>query len=179
MCSLSADWFTRLKFWKWSNPISQTIPVPYQTAAKTPTCFAFFSPTTRAAVADHHHQNKNKSTDGFFFVWLGINKSSGFLLKKRRKEWSRSRKCLFRVMLRSLQRTVHQVGGRGSSSGGAIATRAFASSNEPFLPRITERRVNEAGAGGRSTNAGVKVAIFGATGFLGKHVCFQLGKENN
>ena len=75
-------------------------------------------------------------------------------------------------MLRSLQRTVHQVGG----AGGGIARRAFATTNdEPFLPRITERRLNEQGAGGRSTNAGVKVAIFGATGFLGKHICFQLG----
>ena len=48
-------------------------------------------------------------------------------------------------------------------------------STEPFLPKITERRVNEQGAGGRQSDAGVKVAIFGATGFLGKHLCYQLG----
>jgi NADH dehydrogenase (ubiquinone) 1 alpha subcomplex subunit 9 len=50
-------------------------------------------------------------------------------------------------------------------------------STEPFLPRITDRRLNEEGAGGRATNAGLRVAVFGATGFLGKHVCYQLGKN--
>jgi hypothetical protein len=75
-------------------------------------------------------------------------------------------------MFRSLQRTVHlQGGGRGGIS--SSCRRAF--STELFLPKITERRLNEAGPGGRSTNAGVKVAVFGATGFLGKHVCNQLG----
>lgn len=44
-----------------------------------------------------------------------------------------------------------------------------------FLPRITEKRFNEGGPGGRSSNAGIKVAIFGATGFLGKHLCYNLG----
>ena len=68
-------------------------------------------------------------------------------------------------MLRSLQRTVNLQGG---------ACRAI--STDLFLPKIPDRRLNEAGAGGRSSNAGVKVAIFGATGFLGKHVCNQLGK---
>jgi len=43
------------------------------------------------------------------------------------------------------------------------------------LPEITERRANEAGPGGRSSDAGVKVAIFGATGFLGRYVCCELG----
>jgi hypothetical protein len=52
-------------------------------------------------------------------------------------------------------------------------------SNEPFLPRITDKRLNEEGAGGRATNAGLKVAVFGATGFLGKHVCYQLGKSSD
>jgi hypothetical protein len=66
-------------------------------------------------------------------------------------------------MLRTLQRTV-QVTGRRS-----LAT-------EPFLPRITDKRLDEQGPGGRSSVAGVKVAIFGATGFLGKHVCNQLGE---
>jgi hypothetical protein len=47
--------------------------------------------------------------------------------------------------------------------------------SEPFLPRVTSRRLEESGPGGRSSIAGVKVAIFGATGFLGKHVCNQLG----
>jgi hypothetical protein len=48
-------------------------------------------------------------------------------------------------------------------------------STEQFLPRITEIRLDEQGAGGRQSQAGVKVAIFGATGFVGKHVCNQLG----
>jgi hypothetical protein len=68
-------------------------------------------------------------------------------------------------MLGALQRTARIQGRR------AITTA------EPFLPRITERRVKEEGAGGRATNAGVKVAVFGATGFLGKHVCYQLGRS--
>lgn len=67
-------------------------------------------------------------------------------------------------MLRSLQRA-SAVNGRR-----ALAT-------EPFLPKITERRVEEQGPGGRASNAGLRFAIFGATGFLGKHVCFQLGKN--
>ncbi len=48
-------------------------------------------------------------------------------------------------------------------------------SSQPYLPRITDRRLEEQGAGGRSSNAGIRVAIFGATGFLGKHVCSHLG----
>lgn len=55
----------------------------------------------------------------------------------------------------------------------SMATRAF--SMEAYLPRITDRRIGEQGPGGRSSNAGLKFAIFGATGFLGKHVCNQLG----
>lgn len=49
------------------------------------------------------------------------------------------------------------------------------SSQQPYLPRITDRRLQEQGPGGRASNAGIRVAIFGATGFLGKHVCNQLG----
>ncbi len=44
-----------------------------------------------------------------------------------------------------------------------------------FMPRITERRLNEGGPGGRQSNSDLRVAIFGATGFLGKHLCHQLG----
>lgn len=44
------------------------------------------------------------------------------------------------------------------------------------LPRITERRPNETGRGGRASDAGVKVALFGATGFLGRYVSSGLGK---
>ena len=66
------------------------------------------------------------------------------------------------AMLRSLQYAV-RVNGRRT-----LAT-------EPFLGRYTDRRIAEEGAGGRSSVAGVKVAIFGATGVLGKHFCHQLG----
>lgn len=45
-----------------------------------------------------------------------------------------------------------------------------------YIPRVTERRNGEAGPGGRSSNAGVKVAVFGAGGFLGRYVCSHLGK---
>lgn len=65
-------------------------------------------------------------------------------------------------MLRNIRR-VSMVNGRRALS------------MEQFLPRITERRVQEEGPGGRASNAGLKFAIFGGTGFLGKHVCNQLG----
>ena len=47
------------------------------------------------------------------------------------------------------------------------------------MPNITDRRLEEGGPGGRSSNAGLRFAIFGATGFLGKHVCNQLGRWRN
>ena len=66
------------------------------------------------------------------------------------------------IMWKNLQRVVPVVGRRALAS-------------QPYLPRITDRRLQEQGAGGRSSNAGIRVAIFGATGFLGKHICNQLG----
>jgi len=61
-----------------------------------------------------------------------------------------------------------------------LAARAYgASSIGPnrsfYMPRVTERRENEAGPGGRSSNAGVTVAVFGASGFLGRYVCANCG----
>lgn len=53
-------------------------------------------------------------------------------------------------------------------------TRAF--STGPVLPRITERRPEETGRGGRASDAGVKVCVFGATGFLGRYVTSGLGE---
>jgi NADH dehydrogenase (ubiquinone) 1 alpha subcomplex subunit 9 len=44
-----------------------------------------------------------------------------------------------------------------------------------YSPKLTERRVGEAGSGGHSSEAGVKVALFGASGFLGNYVCGELG----
>jgi hypothetical protein len=48
--------------------------------------------------------------------------------------------------------------------------------NTPVVPRITDRRENEIGPGGRGSDAGLKVAIFGASGLLGRYVCTHLGK---
>ena len=70
-------------------------------------------------------------------------------------------------MLRSLQR------------GGVTFHGRRALSIEAFMPNITDRRLEEGGPGGRSSNAGLRFAIFGATGFLGKHVCNQLGRWQN
>jgi len=56
----------------------------------------------------------------------------------------------------------------------ALPSRAFSTE----LPRITERRPNETGRGGRASDAGVKVALFGATGFLGRYVSSGLGELN-
>lgn len=44
-----------------------------------------------------------------------------------------------------------------------------------YVPRVTERRFDEAGPGGRSSNAGITVAVFGAGGFLGRYLCSNLG----
>jgi NADH dehydrogenase (ubiquinone) 1 alpha subcomplex subunit 9 len=54
-----------------------------------------------------------------------------------------------------------------------VGARAF--SSKPVLPRITERRPTESGRGGRASDAGVKVCVFGATGFLGRYVTSGLG----
>eukprot|EP00521_Asterionellopsis_glacialis_P010049 CAMPEP_0195289318 /NCGR_PEP_ID=MMETSP0707-20130614/5647_1 /TAXON_ID=33640 /ORGANISM="Asterionellopsis glacialis, Strain CCMP134" /LENGTH=389 /DNA_ID=CAMNT_0040349309 /DNA_START=29 /DNA_END=1198 /DNA_ORIENTATION=+ len=44
-----------------------------------------------------------------------------------------------------------------------------------YVSRVPVRRTNEAGPGGRSSDADLKVAVFGAGGFLGRYVCCQLG----
>ena len=46
-----------------------------------------------------------------------------------------------------------------------------------YVPTLTERRPQEAGTGGRNSEAGLKVALFGASGFLGQFVCGELGKD--
>ncbi|KAL7525166.1 hypothetical protein ACHAXR_000885, partial [Thalassiosira sp. AJA248-18] len=69
------------------------------------------------------------------------------------------------------------VGGSCTSGSRVVAastTSRGLSSSAPVLPRITERRPNEYGRGGRASDAGVKVAVFGATGFLGRYVCSGL-----
>lgn len=46
-----------------------------------------------------------------------------------------------------------------------------------YSPTLTERRPGEAGTGSRSSEAGLKVAVFGASGFLGNYVCSELGES--
>lgn len=54
--------------------------------------------------------------------------------------------------------------------------RSFSNGGTPFYaPTLVERRENEGGRGGRASEAGVKVACFGASGFLGNYVCAELG----
>lgn len=53
------------------------------------------------------------------------------------------------------------------------ATRAL--SGETYQPTLQNRRTDEMGIGGRGSDAGLKVAVFGASGFLGPYVCSELG----
>ena len=56
----------------------------------------------------------------------------------------------------------------------------FGGSATPFYsPTLTHKRAGEAGRGGRSSEAGCKVAVFGGSGFLGGFVCAELGKLIN
>jgi hypothetical protein len=68
------------------------------------------------------------------------------------------------------------VGGSSRQQLLAAPSRGFSSNSSLELPRITERRPNETGRGGRASDAGLKVAVFGATGFLGRYVCSGLGE---
>lgn len=49
---------------------------------------------------------------------------------------------------------------------------------KPVVPRILDRRDNETGPGGRGSDAGLKVAVFGASGLLGRYVCSHLGTSD-
>jgi len=51
-------------------------------------------------------------------------------------------------------------------------TRGLASE---YKPTLVNRREGEIGLGGRGSDAGLKVAVFGASGFLGPYVCNELG----
>lgn len=44
-----------------------------------------------------------------------------------------------------------------------------------YMPTLVEKRDGEMGSGRRSGEAGLKVAVFGASGFLGHYVCGELG----
>lgn len=58
-----------------------------------------------------------------------------------------------------------------------MVARALSGGGAPSLPRVTERRPDEYGRGGKASEAGVKVCLFGATGFLGRYVCSGLGSN--
>ena len=77
-------------------------------------------------------------------------------------------------MISSVQMTaLRSIRGR---AGGAAAIGVVRGMSTSDVPRITERRPDETGRGGRASDAGVKVAVFGATGFLGRYVCSGLGE---
>lgn len=62
------------------------------------------------------------------------------------------------------------------TSSKSLFVRSFSSkNNEPVVPRILDRRTDETGPGGRASDAGLKVAVFGASGMLGRYVCTHLG----
>ena len=63
----------------------------------------------------------------------------------------------------------------------AAATRSSSSSSSTgvpakYSPTMTEARGTEVGHGGRGSDKGLKVACFGASGFLGRYVAAELGK---
>ena len=60
----------------------------------------------------------------------------------------------------------------------AASKKSF-STKAPIVPRIVDRGDNETGPGGRGSDAGLKVAVFGASGFLGRYVCCHLGTYSN
>jgi len=64
---------------------------------------------------------------------------------------------------------------RTVSTVSKTVTRSLATQT-PVVPRILDRRENETGPGGRGSDAGLKVAVFGASGMLGRYVCSHLGE---
>lgn len=54
--------------------------------------------------------------------------------------------------------------------------RALSSKDTPYKATEVARRDDEMGRGGKGSEAGLKVALFGASGFLGGYVCTELGK---
>jgi len=64
---------------------------------------------------------------------------------------------------------------RLAQRNGKLPSISLTKRSKHFVPRISERKAEEAGPGGRHSNAGVTVAIFGASGFLARYVCSKLG----
>jgi hypothetical protein len=60
---------------------------------------------------------------------------------------------------------------------GIVYRHSSSTATKPFyVPTMTEKRVGEGGRGGRASEAGVKVALFGGSGFLGNYVSANLGE---
>ena len=78
------------------------------------------------------------------------------------------------VMLRRLQSN----NSAAAASYRRNAAAALFSTTSVYSPTTVEARPDEAGTGGRSSEAGLKVAVFGASGFLGNYVCGELGTSN-
>jgi hypothetical protein len=57
----------------------------------------------------------------------------------------------------------------------SVLPRSFLQRRSLYIPRVSERRPGESGPGGRNSNADVTVAVFGASGFLGRYVCANNG----
>ena len=73
-------------------------------------------------------------------------------------------------------RTQQFVTASSSVSDRSYTNTAHNKDNEPYYsPLLSEKRPDQFGRGGRASKAGVKVAVFGATGFLGEHFCAHLG----
>jgi hypothetical protein len=77
---------------------------------------------------------------------------------------------------------IQQRAGSNTMMLSSLAARRCVNSSGPgrrllsfYSPTLTERRVGEAGTGGRNSEASLKVCLFGASGFLGEHVCSELG----
>jgi hypothetical protein len=70
--------------------------------------------------------------------------------------------CVFTMMLSVLSRR-------------SVATAVSRRSLSYYTPTLVEAREGEMGTGGRTSDAGLKVAVFGASGFLGNYVCGELG----
>jgi hypothetical protein len=81
-------------------------------------------------------------------------------------------------MLVAMQKSIATARAAATTASRWNATRLL--SDTPFyMPTLTEKREGEAGRGGRSSEAGIKVALFGASGFLGSHVSAELGTYPN
>jgi len=65
----------------------------------------------------------------------------------------------------------------GFSAVRRTVTQSLCRSSSTYNASLTERRSDEVGVGGRGSDAGAKVAIFGANGFLGPYVSTELGNH--